>query len=55
MFKMIVNDDFWLPDQCPPVIRDLLTKLLYKYPKKRLGYNGFEEVMGHEFFVGVDW
>jgi len=36
-------------------LKDLLTKLLTKYPKKRLGYKGAEEVKKHPFFKNIDW
>ena len=43
----------------PPYIsgslRSLLKGLLKKDPKKRLGFNGPDEVMTHEWFREVDW
>lgn len=34
---------------------NLLTALLDKNPKTRLGAGGVTEVMHHEFFKGIDW
>jgi serine/threonine protein kinase len=40
-----------MSDEC----RDLLTKLLERDPKKRLGsINGVTEVMSHKFFEGIN-
>jgi len=36
-------------------LKDILTKLLEKTPKKRLGYKGAEEVKKHPFFKDIDW
>ena len=37
--------------------RDLLTKLLERDPKKRIGHgvNGTEDIMAHPFFSTIDW
>lgn len=37
--------------------RDLLTKLLERNPKKRLGYGqkGAQDIMDHPFFESIDW
>jgi len=35
---------------CPEDLLDLILKLLHKTPEKRLGANGYEEVMQHRFF-----
>jgi beta-adrenergic-receptor kinase len=35
--------------------RNLLTGLLTKDPKLRLGYNGPEEIMAHPWFETIDW
>ena len=38
-----------------PEAKDLITKLLTKSPKSRMGSNyGFKEIFEHEFFTGVD-
>lgn len=38
-----------------PVTRDFIEKLLTKDPSKRLGANGVEEIMEHEYFKGINW
>jgi serine/threonine protein kinase len=38
-----------------PFTRDILTKILIKDPKKRLGANGIDEIMNHPFFETIDW
>ncbi len=42
-------------DELSPEAHDLVTKLLIIDPKKRLGYNGAEEVKQHPFFKGINW
>ncbi|GLJ23604.1 hypothetical protein SUGI_0447040 [Cryptomeria japonica] len=36
-------------------LRDLIQRLLIKDPKRRLGFNGVEEIKSHFFFRGLDW
>jgi len=55
-----LNDDIILrspdiPEEISPELEDLIRKLLCKDPKKRLGFNGAEEVKSHPFFAGVNW
>lgn len=38
-----------------PEAKDLISKLLCRDPKKRLGTHGVEEIKSHPFFNGVDW
>ncbi|KAJ2865246.1 rim15, signal transduction response regulator, partial [Coemansia erecta] len=38
-----------------PEARDFITKLLCRDPKRRLGYNGTDEVKAHPMFRGIDW
>eukprot|EP00343_Euplotes_focardii_P003794 CAMPEP_0205812060 /NCGR_PEP_ID=MMETSP0205-20121125/16389_1 /ASSEMBLY_ACC=CAM_ASM_000278 /TAXON_ID=36767 /ORGANISM="Euplotes focardii, Strain TN1" /LENGTH=160 /DNA_ID=CAMNT_0053092111 /DNA_START=541 /DNA_END=1021 /DNA_ORIENTATION=- len=35
--------------------QDLISKLLVKDPKSRLGHDGVGDIMNHEFFKDVDW
>lgn len=35
--------------------RYFIKGLLEKDPEKRLGANGIEEIMNHEYFAGLDW
>ena len=34
---------------------DICSRLLERDPKKRLGYNGFEEVQKHPWFKDINW
>lgn len=36
-------------------LKSLLSKLLIKNPKQRLGANGATEVKEHPFFKGIEW
>ncbi|VEU22591.1 DEKNAAC103351 [Brettanomyces naardenensis] len=40
---------------CSDSARDLITRLLIKDPKKRLGAGGSQEIMGHPYFDGLNW
>lgn len=57
MYRKILSDPLNFPSHeiVPPAARDLLTKLLNRDPKKRLGANGSSEIKSHEFFHGIDW
>lgn len=44
-----------IPEDAPAELEDLIRRLLCKDPKKRLGFNGAEEVKSHPFFKDVDW
>ena len=43
------------PEQLEAPFRDLCRRLLHKDPRQRLGNNGAEEVLEHEWFRGCDW
>ena len=45
----------YIPDKVPKTHRDLIEKLFVSNPKKRLGYNGADEVKNHPFFKGIDF
>jgi serum/glucocorticoid-regulated kinase 2 len=51
----IINQDLQLLESLPSTARDILTKLLDKDPKERLGANGAAEVKAHPFFHAVTW
>ncbi|KAH3670410.1 hypothetical protein OGAPHI_000925 [Ogataea philodendri] len=55
MYRKILNDPLVFPADFDPQTRDLITRLLNRDPKKRLGYNGVEEIKNHEFFKDIDW
>ena len=40
---------------CSKEAKDLMVRLLEKYPKKRLGTKGREELRKHKWFKGVPW
>jgi len=35
--------------------KDIIDRLTVHDPQERLGLNGYEEVLNHPFFKGVDW
>lgn len=43
------------PKLIPPIVQDLLSRLLNRNPKQRLGTNGVCEIKSHPFFHGIDW
>jgi serum/glucocorticoid-regulated kinase 2 len=57
MFSEIATAEVYFPeeveisDECKTFIWDLLDK----EPSKRLGFNGFEEVIKHEYMQDVDF
>jgi serine/threonine protein kinase len=53
--KDIVSKNVKMPKKFSKEATDLVTKLLIKDPKKRLGANGINEIMEHSFFKLVDW
>ena len=44
-----------VPKHVSPVAIDLISKLLNKIPKKRIGVNNFNEIKEHKFFKNIDW
>ena len=44
-----------MPDDMPEDLEDLISRLLCKDPKVRLGAKGAEEVKQHAFFKDVNW
>ena len=60
LFKNIKNNQIQFPPsdeiRISSVCKDLLTRLLNKDPKQRLGgENGFTEIKSHPFFKDVNW
>lgn len=55
MYHKIVQDTLTFPSDMDPEARSLLTGLLERDPKKRLGVNGASEIKSHPFFAQIDW
>lgn len=62
-FQKIVHGELEMADYVPEDVRDLVSKLLRKEPKERLGHDEcFEEenlcylsIKSHPLFAGIDW
>uniref|UniRef100_A0A671K918 non-specific serine/threonine protein kinase n=1 Tax=Sinocyclocheilus anshuiensis TaxID=1608454 RepID=A0A671K918_9TELE len=57
LFELIVMEEIRFPKNLSPEAKALLTGLLRKDPKQRLGGGADDarEVMGHKFFSGIHW
>lgn len=55
MYRKILSEPLHFSDIVPPAAKDLLTKLLNRDPKERLGANGSAEIKAHPFFHAIDW
>jgi len=55
MYNNIAQNKYTMPMFLSEGLRDLIQKLLVKDPTKRLGANGAQEIMNHEFFKKIDW
>ncbi|KOS20481.1 Serine/threonine-protein kinase gad8 [Escovopsis weberi] len=55
MYRKILSEPLHFSDVVPSAAKDLLTKLLNRDPKKRLGANGSAEIKAHPFFHDIDW
>lgn len=55
MYRKILSEPLHFSDVVPPAAKDLLTKLLNRDPKERLGANGSAEIKAHPFFHAIDW
>jgi len=54
--KKILHDEVQFPEHMSLAAKSILTQLLMKDPKQRLGSNGlFDEIREHPFFKGIDW
>ncbi|KAL7957566.1 kinase-like protein [Trichoderma compactum] len=52
----ILNRTIEVPESLPRAAQDIITKLLCRNPKQRLGAKGgVSEVKAHLFFEGIDW
>ncbi|KAG1467551.1 hypothetical protein G6F56_004353 [Rhizopus delemar] len=56
IFQKIKNLEYVIPNDFPPIAKDLVQRLLVSDPSKRLGAErGIEAIKEHPFFEGVDW
>ncbi|KAK7204957.1 kinase-like domain-containing protein [Myxozyma melibiosi] len=55
MYRKILQDPLRFPDDMDKDAKSLLTGLLNRDPKQRLGANGPAEIKNHKFFVEIDW
>jgi RAC serine/threonine-protein kinase len=57
LFELILKEEIRLPANLSPDAKDILSKLLIKDPKYRLGggENDGREIMEHPFFASMDW
>ncbi|KAF3063035.1 Serine/threonine-protein kinase gad8 [Trichoderma lentiforme] len=52
----ILNQTIEVPESLPRATQDIITGLLCRNPKQRLGAKGgVSEVKAHPFFMGIDW
>ncbi|KAH3744034.1 AGC/PDK1 protein kinase [Pelomyxa schiedti] len=54
-FQRISGRDLKFPTNFPPVLMDLIDKLLVVNPTERLGYRGYDELKSHPFFAGLSF
>lgn len=55
MYKKILQEPLRFPDGFDRDAKDLLVGLLSRDPKRRLGYNGADEIKKHPFFSQMSW
>lgn len=55
MYRRILFQPLHCPDSISPKGRDIITGLLQRNPKARLGHNGSEEIKDHVFFDCINW
>lgn len=55
LFKEICSKELKFPNFVSDPARDLITRLLERLPKRRLGYTGSEVIKEHPFFKDIDW
>ena len=53
--RKILCESVSFPDFVPPSTKDILSKLLNRNTKQRLGANGASEIKAHPFFDCIDW
>lgn len=55
MYRKILQDSLRFPEDMDKDAQSLLTGLLNRDPKKRLGANGPAEIKNHKLFKEIDW
>ncbi|CCE64132.1 hypothetical protein TPHA_0G02910 [Tetrapisispora phaffii CBS 4417] len=55
MYKKILKEPLRFPEGFDSDAKDLLIGLLSRDPKRRLGYNGADEIKNHPFFYNLSW
>ena len=55
LYKNISQSKLMLHDYFSDELKDLLTQLLCRDPKKRIGVNDKNELKNHEWFKDIDW
>ena len=55
IYKRIIQQRVKYPSGINPVAVDLISKLLEKDPRQRLGYSGGDEIMAHPWFNDINW
>ncbi|CAI2369862.1 unnamed protein product [Moneuplotes crassus] len=55
IYKNILNKKIFMSRKFSKDAKDLVSKLLRRDPKRRLGIKGVHEIMNHPFFKEVDW
>ena len=55
LFESIIYQPLHMPSHVSPTLQNLLTRLLEKNPKDRLGSMGPNEIKAHPWFEKVNW
>lgn len=55
IYKRVLSEPVIFPEDVTGLVRDLIAGLLAKERHNRLGYGGFNEIMSHPFFKGINW
>lgn len=55
MYERIIRAKLTFPDYLSEDAKDLLSKMLERDPKKRIGSKNAEEIKKHPFFKSIDW
>jgi len=55
MYEKIIRAKLTFPSYVTDSARQILSSLLERNPKKRLGSGGVDEIKNHPFFKGIDW